>query len=330
LGLAVVDRVLGGGAPAPVRLARRLHPAGALAAVASIVVSPGGPAGALAAGWLAVCLCATAGGAGLVVRLARAAAPVTAPSPGAPSSPPSDLPWRGPVPPTALAPARLPATVPPAGTLATLVMAAGLAFLSVGGGWLVASGLGARPFDLSSDIVRLTAVHFHYAGFGLAVLAATGLAAADWLASRTALVTGCLASVAGPPVVAAGFAYDSGEAQVVGAVIMTVAAWTVGFGTMLLATTRPRRGHGVPGSAGRTLLLVSAFSPIVPMLLAVQWALAQRTSLPALGIDDMAATHGLLNGVGFVMAGLGGWLLVGVTAGAPGAAGRAWLAAPEP
>lgn len=284
LGLALVQAVLGAGAPAPVQLARRLHPVGAAAAVASLVASTGGVAGALAVPWFAVCLCAAAGGLMLAWHL------------------------RDPV--------RLGARAVRS-RLVVGTLSAGLVYLAVGGGWLVVSRLGLRPLDLSTDVVRMTALHFHYAGFGLPVLAAIGMAAVDWYASRLALAIGCAAAVVGPPVVAAGFAFDSALGQVGGAVIMTVAAWGVGFGTFLLSTSTsalgaaPTRGGGKVRWGGRALLIVSSLSPIVPMVLAIQWALAQHTGLPALDVDDMAATHGLLNGVGFVMAGLSGWLLTG-------------------
>lgn len=286
LGLALVDRVLGESAPPALALARRLHPPGAAAAVASLLLDDGTAAGLLAAVWLAVCICATAGGA---VLLGQVATERTSPG-GAGISP-----------------------------LATLTIAVGLAYLSVGGAWLVLSRLGLRPLDLSTDIVRLTAVHFHYAGFGLAVLAATGLVATDWLASRVSLTIGCIVAMAGPPVVATGFALDSAVAQVGGAILMTVASWTVAFGTFLLATSSsgPVNRRGPAPRAARTLLVVSALSPVVPMVLAVQWALAQHTGLPALNIDDMASTHGVLNGIGFVAAGLVGWLLTGVGAPVP-------------
>lgn len=287
-----MERLLGDTAPSALQLARRLQPAGALAAVVSLLVDQGTVAGVLACGWLAVCLCATAAG----VVVARQT-------------------WRR-------APARH--------MLGELTVSAGLGYLSVGGAWLVISRLGLRPFDLSTDIVRLTAVHFHYAGFALPVLAAAGLAAVDWLASRVSLVTGCVAAVVGPPIVATGFVLDSGVAQVGGALAMTVAAWAVAFGTFLLATSTsaltrpviaaenpslpPPRGREAGRRAGRALLVVSSLSPVVPMLLAVQWALAQHVAMPALSVDAMASTHGLLNGIGFVVAGLAGWLLAGVPA----------------
>jgi hypothetical protein len=76
------------------------------------------------------------------------------------------------------------------------------------------------------------------------------------------------------------------------------------------STRTPRPSRDVVNDAGRALLVVSSVAPLVPMVLAVQWALAQHVSMPALSINAMASTHGLLNAVGFVMPGLAGWLLV--------------------
>jgi hypothetical protein len=286
LGLTVTARVLGNSTPASIDLARRAQPVGAAAAVVALLMPEGAGAGLVAVPWLAVCLTATVGGIVLLGRVASGDA-------------------------LAVEIVRWP--------LAVVTLAAGLGFLTVGGVWLVVSRLGLHPFGLSSDIVRLTAVHFHYAGFGMAVLAGTGLACADWMASRVALSLGSVTAIAGPPVVAVGFVTDSAVGQVGGAILVTVAAWSVAFGTFLLATSSsqahvvvPTWGRGVAQWIGRILLVVSSLSPLVPMLLAIQWALAQHVDVPALSVRDMANTHGVLNGVGFVMAGLAGWLLAGV------------------
>src|SRR3989442_5027030 len=52
-----------------------------------------------------------------------------------------------------------------------LVPAAALAYLSVGAGWLVLSRAGLRPEGFSHEIVELTGVHFHYAGFAATLMA---------------------------------------------------------------------------------------------------------------------------------------------------------------
>lgn len=190
------------------------------------------------------------------------------------------------------------------GDVADVAVLAGLAFLSVGGSWLVISRFGWRPLDLSTDIVRLTAVHFHYAGFALPVMGAAALRASPG-AARRVLEVACGAAVVGPPVVAAGFTTESALPQVGGAVVVTVAAWGVAVGTAAAVRSVARANRGAA-----VLLGLSSVSPFAAMVLAVQWALAQHAAVPALGVDDMARTHGLLNGLGFVIAGLAGWSLV--------------------
>ena len=102
--------------------------------------------------------------------------------------------------------------------------------------------------------------------------------------------------------------------QVGGAVVVTIAAWGVAAGTAAAVRSLAHDNRG-----GALLLGLSSASPLVAMVLAVQWALAQHAAIPALSVDDMARTHGLLNGLGFVIAGLAGWSLVSATnpAGAP-------------
>ena len=43
--------------------------------------------------------------------------------------------------------------------------------LGIAGGWLLVSRLGGRPIGLQEPILLLTAIHFHYAGFGTALIA---------------------------------------------------------------------------------------------------------------------------------------------------------------
>ena len=61
-----------------------------------------------------------------------------------------------------------------------LGVAATRIFPVVGGLWLVLSRLGAKPLDLSDALVQATAMHFHYAGFALPLLAARVAVAFAW------------------------------------------------------------------------------------------------------------------------------------------------------
>jgi hypothetical protein len=286
LGLAVANRILGATTPAALVIARWLQPPGAVAAVGSLAMPEGTAAGAVAGIWAAVCLCTAAAGAVLLGRVVSGAA-------------------------LDVEVVRWP--------LALVTLAVATVHLAAGGVWLVVGRLGLHPFDMSTGMVRTSAVHFHYAGFGLALLAATGLACADWMASRVALSIGSLTAIVGPLLVAAGIATDSGGVEIGGTAVVAVAAWTVAFGTFLLATSTeastaaPATVDGMLQAVGRALLVASALSSVVPMVLALQWALARHSELPALSRADMAATHGVLIGLGFVVAGLAGWLMAGVS-----------------
>lgn len=59
----------------------------------------------------------------------------------------------------------------------------------------------------------------------------------------------------------------------------------------------------------RMLLTTSAVSVCLPMVLAVMYTARPVLGTPALGLQDMAATHGVLNSLAFSVIGLAGWRL---------------------
>jgi hypothetical protein len=167
---------------------------------------------------------------------------------------------------------------------------------AVAAGALASSLAGLSLFAIREPVVRLTAVHYLYAGVG-ALTIAHRLAAIR--PPRSVLATSAVVLTAGaPPVVALGFIVVHPLFQVGGAVLMTLGVWATSL--MLLGTAR-RAGswpHRVPA-------LFAGLAAWGPMVLAVAWATAQHVpGVPALSIADMARTHGLVNGLGFVLAGL--------------------------
>jgi len=70
-----------------------------------------------------------------------------------------------------------------------------------------------------------------------------------------------------------------------------------------------RRIRRMADGAAAVLLTIAACSVLVGMVLAVQWALGSTLGTPALSIPAMAATHGVLNGLGFALCGVLGWRL---------------------
>ena len=196
---------------------------------------------------------------------------------------------------------------------AALARLASPAYLTVGATGLVASRLGVEPFGIGEPIVELTAVHFHYAGFAAALLAARTHEVAGSVTPRWA-GAGTLLTIASPPIVAVGFTTRAPLPQITGAMLLTLGVWMVAG----LAATVVARRTAVAGA--RALLIISALSVAAPMVLAVFWAGGQHYDVPALDVPAMARVHGTLNAFGFSLGGLLAWLLRDL-ATTPGASG---------
>ena len=182
------------------------------------------------------------------------------------------------------------------------------AYLVVGAAWLLADRLDLAPAGVTAPLVQLTAIHFHHAGFGAAVLATC-----TWQVRPSRGAGAALAMIlAGPPVVAVGF-LTSGVLQVLGALLLAVGLWALAWQVVR---------HVAPRFAGapRILLVVSALATLAPMVLAVQWAAGSAFGTPALSIPAMALWHGLANAVGFVLLGVLGWRLAALDRPDPGGA----------
>jgi hypothetical protein len=183
-----------------------------------------------------------------------------------------------------------------------LVPAAAPAFLTVGAGWVVVSRAGVRPLGFSSDIVELTAVHFHYAGFAATVIAALSIIALRHRGGLRSVATGAaLSIVAGVPITAAGIATGSRLLTVVGPFALGIGVITIAV--LILVAIAP----AVDSVAGRWLMRLSALGVFAPMLLGIDYALARVVPIPALDVHSMALIHGSLNAVIFSLVGLIGW-----------------------
>lgn len=249
------------------RWARRLQPAGAALAVAAMLLPPGKRAGELALGWMAVCfLIAGAGATDFSAAWLDQGGRATAASP-------------------------TPSTT-------TLIVAVGRIDLAVGGAWLFASRLGMRPMGIQEPIGLLTAVHFHFAGFATATIAAATLQASSeqkWLKRLCYLVAGM------PIVVAAGF--------VISPMLKMGAAILFSMSVAGLAIFLRARGRRAQDGAARILLQIAAGAIFAGMVLSAAYAVADFTGSEALTIPQMARTHGILNAVGFCLTGLLGWII---------------------
>ncbi len=249
--------------------ASRLQPLGAALAVMAMCLPPGRNAGLAALGWMLVCVLLAGGG---VVELIRA-------------------PW--------LDAGGGPFDCRSGQVRATLAVAK--IDLAVGGVWLVASRLGMRPMGIQEPIGLLTAVHFHFAGFATATIAAATLLSAEkagqrlWLKRVAALIVGL------PYVVAAGF--------LISPALKMAAAFMFSASVAVLALFLRDCGKRAHDPTARVLLQVASAAVFAGMVLSGTYAIADLLGSDVLTIPQMARTHGILNAAGFCMLGLLGWLV---------------------
>jgi hypothetical protein len=187
-----------------------------------------------------------------------------------------------------------------------ICISVGLLYLAVGGVWLVLSRSGATPMHFAEPIILLTAVHFHFTGFALPVIAAaTGRA----LANRTP--HGALATlfpyiaagiVSGPAILAGGFVFGYPLWKLLAALFLATICIVL---AALLFSVVPR----IEPRSAQILLSVSASSLIIGMVLAGAYVVGDFTQRYWLLIPRMARWHGTANALGFALCGLAGWAL---------------------
>jgi hypothetical protein len=184
----------------------------------------------------------------------------------------------------------------------------GLVYASIGGAWLLADRAGWMPLEFAPEIVLLTAVHFHFAGFVLPVVA--GLALNRRPQSRFAQASTWLVLL-GVPLVAVGIT----TIQLGGpALVESAAAWVLVLGCLgvawqhLVLAVRERTVCPM----ARILWFVAGLSLAGGMVLAALYASRGYFSpLPWLDIPWMRALHGTLNALGFSLAALLAWCRAG-------------------
>jgi YndJ-like protein len=253
-------------------LAQSLQPLGAVLAVAAMCLPPGRRAAILATGWMAVCgLMATGGLAELIGAFAEKF-------------------------PDKLANKRTHAT-----RITQTVASIARVDLAVGGAWLVASRLGLRPMGIQEPIGLLTAVHFHYAGFATATIAAVTLQSAEergkprWL-RRIVMLVALM-----PFLIAVGF--------VISPVLKVVAAVVFSCSVAALAAFLWSCARKIEDRTAQRFLRIATAAALGGMVLSTTYAVLNFLGSEALPIPLMASTHGVLNAVGFCMFGLLGWLM---------------------
>ncbi|MBL8173330.1 MAG: YndJ family protein [Bryobacterales bacterium] len=188
------------------------------------------------------------------------------------------------------------------GPLEELALHAGMLYLAIGGFWLVLSRLGERPLGFRDEIILLTAIHFHYAGFAACVFTAmTGRMLRDQ-AESPLYRAAAWAVIGGTPMLATGIALSRW--------IEIVAAFWLALGVVLVAglalfsSLLGRSGIG----ASLCFSIAAAFT-VLSMGMAAAYAVSEFQGALWLPIPRMAALHGLANALGLSTAGLIGCII---------------------
>jgi len=247
-------------------LARRLQPVGAGLAMIALMLPPGRNAAVAAGGWALVC--ALMAGSG-TLQMSRALSSGTE---------------RG-------------------TRVIRIVMGIASIDLLIGGSWVVASRRGMQPLGIGEPIALLTGVHFHFAGFATAMIAAATLQFAE-RRGETPWLKYLALTVAGAPIVLAAAFLISPLVKMVAAVLFS--ASVAGLAIVLRANARK-----IGDAAARVLLQVAAIAIFVGMMFAGAYAFAGYLGHGGVTIAQMTRSHGILNAVGFCLPGLLGWLVKG-------------------
>ncbi|MBL9188710.1 MAG: YndJ family transporter [Opitutaceae bacterium] len=177
---------------------------------------------------------------------------------------------------------------------------AAMLFIAVGGTWTLIDRAGWQPLKFPTEIVTLTAVHFHYAGFVLPLVAGLLHRELFFLRFSAQVAVGV---VLGVPTLALGItATQLGW----GRSLETAAALWLALAGLALGILHGRlaiEGRRV-SRATRVLLGVAGGSLFFGMVLASAYALRIG---PWLELPQMRALHGSINAFGFALCGLIAW-----------------------
>ncbi|HUG10392.1 MAG TPA: YndJ family transporter, partial [Opitutaceae bacterium] len=174
---------------------------------------------------------------------------------------------------------------------------------AVGGAWVAVDRFGLAPLAFSVDIVQLTAVHFHFAGLALPVLA--GCVLRETPRGPIATLAG-ICVLAGVPLVAIGITASQLGAGLLGEAF---ASAVLALGAMFVAFYQARLSleRRWP-QLSRLLWAIAAVSLAFGMTLALLYGIRSLAMpLPWLGIPWMRALHGTANAIGFCLCATIGW-----------------------
>jgi hypothetical protein len=173
--------------------------------------------------------------------------------------------------------------------VADLGTAAATGFLAVGAVFLSMDRLGIQPLGFEPVIILLTAVHFHFAGFGLLTIASRLARRLSWI--RMPVV----GLIAGIPITALGFIVDWLWIGAIGAVIVGGSGLVVGLGLLAAVPAPP---------LDRVAWRLTGLALLIAMPLGIGWSVALLVGGSLMPLDLMVRTHGVLNALAVTLVAL--------------------------
>ena len=183
-----------------------------------------------------------------------------------------------------------------------LPVAGGWLLIAVGGLWFTCLIVGNSPWDYDLRFTMLTALHFHFAGFALPILAGKLIhfSQKNKLPVTKVLITTCPILLVSIPSVGIGIAY-SPSIEIVASISM--------LGCCILIAVYQIYCAGFIKSHGGWLLSISATALLASCIMAIIYAVGEYTGNQLLSIPLMIVSHGTLNSLGFSLLGLVGWTI---------------------
>lgn len=189
-------------------------------------------------------------------------------------------------------------------TLTDHCQLAAFVYLPVGVAWAFADRMSMQPMGFSQTITLLTAVHFHYAGFVLPMLATLLLREKTELKPWERLAVWGV--ILGIPLTAVGITTTQFQLspiiEIICVTVMACSAFLIGFSYLQEGWVFRDKIIGVLwGLCGLAL--------IAGMTLALCYGWRTVVVIPQLTIPWMYAVHGSLNAIGFALPGVLAWYL---------------------
>jgi len=177
----------------------------------------------------------------------------------------------------------------------TLARIAAGGFLAVGALFYLLHRQGIAVGGFPDHIVQLTAIHFHFTGFGLMLMAGSLAPRAGAMGTASVLLL-----LGGMVVTPIGF-IGSPALQAIGAILVAAALLIVAAGT--LGVVRSLQ------TGSKRLLVVSCASALLAAGMAALYATGEALGSPPFSVEAMARVHGTVAAIGVVFCGLVAWRL---------------------